>query len=337
MFGHKKGSGFLSPGVGGPVGPQQFNLVASEGFTGNGMATIGTDNSFSVIAHLPPVHTVSPHAPAVYAAYLVDAKGKNGFYAGTLKPAGNGVYQANFRSPVPLAHYNKVVVSMENPQGISQAPQGPIVMKVKGGLLEGFGPAKEKGSEMWGKVKGFFNERFGKGEAEVPEDYPEQNFETQQPQGQQQYTNSQYSGQQYTQQHPYPGQQYSQYGGGYPPPRNHIPQGGYSPQGGYPPQGSYPPPQGGFQQRFGAHPNQRLFGAGRPYQGQQGQYYGQPQPHAAPGQTYTQPNTAPPAAPSPASEPTPAPQVQDFGIPPNQEQLSVNQPQEGSDLEVKTD
>lgn len=303
MFGHKKGSGFLSQGGRGPIGPQWFNLVPSQGFSGNGMATIGTDNSFSVIAHLPPAHTISPHAPAVYAAYLVDAKGKNGFYAGTLKPAGNGVYQANFRSPVPLTHFNKVVVSLENPQGISQAPQGPIVMKVKEGLLDGFGPAKEKGSEVWGKVKGFFNDRFSRGEV-VQEDYPEQTFETQQPPVQQPPV-QQYSGQQYYQQT----QQYPQQGG----------YGGYAPQ----------------QQRFGPQTNQRLFGAGRPYQGQYP--YGQTQPQPVPTQTYTQPMTQTPPAPA---APPPAPQQ----VSPTPEQVlaphvqdSLSQPELQTSLEVISD
>lgn len=174
MFGHNKGLKLFSQGMGGMPGqtamgmpPKQLNLVPSEGFTGNGMATIGSDNSFSVIAHLPPVHTVSPYAPAVYAAYLVDAKGKNGFYAGTLRAAGNGMFQANFRSPVPLVHYDKVVISLESPQSITQSPQGPIVMKVKEGFFGGLGPVKKVGGDMWGKVKGFVGSRIGgKGETE---------------------------------------------------------------------------------------------------------------------------------------------------------------------------
>ncbi|MCG1024871.1 MAG: hypothetical protein J5Y07_04015 [Dehalobacter sp.] len=168
MFGHNRGLGIFPQGMGGMQGesimgmtPRQLNLVASEGFSGNGMATIGTDNNFSVIAHLPPAHTFSPYAPAVYAAYLVDGKGKSGFYAGTLRPAGNGMYQANFRSPVPLVHYDKVVISLESPQSIMQSPQGPIVMKVKEGFFPGLGPVKKVGSNMWGKVRGFVGSRFG--------------------------------------------------------------------------------------------------------------------------------------------------------------------------------
>ncbi len=324
MFGHRKGSGLLSQGGGGAMGSRQLNLVASEGFTGNGMATIGVDNNFSMVAHLPPTHTMSPHAPAVYAAYLVDAKGKNGFYAGTLKPAGGGVYQANFRSPVPLAHYNKVVVSLENPQGISQAPQGPIVMKVKEGILDGFGPAKEKGGEVWGKVKGFFTDRFGGGQEEVPEEYPEQRFETQQAPVQQ-YPNQQYSGQQYPQQ-PQPQQHYQP--GGYPQ------QGGYAQQRGYAPQ-NYPS-QGGYQQRFSPQPNQRLFGLGRPYQGQYP--YGQSQPQPAPGQTYTPPVTPTPAESAPVTEAAPAPEVQEPTVIQSEAQVTPTQPQDSQpNLEGKTE
>ncbi|KUO63823.1 MAG: hypothetical protein APF84_14470 [Gracilibacter sp. BRH_c7a] len=324
MFGHRKGSGLLSGGGGMPLESRHLNLVASEGFSGNGMATIGIDNNFSVVAHLPPTHTMSPHAPAVYAAYLVDGKGKNGFYAGTLKPAGNGVYQASFRSPVPLAHYNKVVVSLENPQGISQAPQGPIVMKVKEGLLDGIGPVKEKGSEVWGKVKGFFTDRFGGGQEEVPQDYPEQTYQPQQPPAQQ-YPNSQYSGQQYSPQ----AQQYPRQGG-YPP------QGGYSvpQQGGYPPQGY--PSQGGNQQRFSAQPNQRMFGIGRPYQGQYP--YGQTQPQPAPSQTYTQPVTPRPTETSPVPEPAPTSQAQNFTVTQGESQVNPIQPQESQPTaEVKSE
>jgi hypothetical protein len=164
MFGHNKGQGGLLSRIGGasfPMGPRQLNLVASEGFSGNGMATIGMDNTFSVIAHLPPPHTVSGY-PAVYAAYLVDANGKTGFYAGSLKPAGNGMYQASFRSPVPLVHYDKVVVSLESPQRIMQAPQGPIVMKVKESLFGGgLEPIKRIGGDMWGRIKGYAANRFG--------------------------------------------------------------------------------------------------------------------------------------------------------------------------------
>jgi len=164
MFGHKKGQGGLLARLSSysaPMGPRHLNLVPVDGFSGNGMASIGLDNTFSVIAHLPPPHTVSSY-PAVYAAYLVDAKGQNGFYAGTLKPVGNGMYQTSFRSPVPLVHYDKVIVSLESPQSIMQSPQGPIVMKVKEGLFGGgLEPVKKVGGELWGRVKGFIGNRIG--------------------------------------------------------------------------------------------------------------------------------------------------------------------------------
>lgn len=243
MFGHNKGSGPFSQGFGGmmggsPMGPRQLSLAASEGFSGNGMATIGDDNMFSVIAHLPPTHTFSPHAPAVYAAYLVDGKGKNGFYAGTLKAAGNGMYQTNFRSPVPLVHYDKVVISLESPQSIMQAPQGPIVMMVKDGFMGKLGPVKKVGGDMWGKVKGFVGNRFGGGKEVVPEQPALPQPPVQQYSAQQSYP------QQIIQQR---GPQPGSYQGG-------ISQGGYPqveiPQGGMPqramPQGYYP--QGGYQQ-----------------------------------------------------------------------------------------
>jgi len=241
MFGHK-GSGLFSQGSGGlmggdPAGPRQLTLVASEGFSGNGMATIGIDNTFSMIAHLPPPHTVNPYSPAVYAAYLVDGKGKNGFYAGTLRAAGNGMYQVNFRSPIPLVHYNRVVVSLESPQGIGQAPQGPIVMKVKEGLMDGLAPVKKIGGDMWGKMKGFVGNRFGGNKGEVAEQpvvqQPTPSVQTPPPQQPV-----------YTQQPVYPQQ------GGYPP--SYAPQQAGYPQGRNPagiqptyPAGYQAPPSGG--------------------------------------------------------------------------------------------
>jgi len=209
MFGQNKGFGLFSQGSGAsPTGPRQLSLVASEGFTGNGMATIGADNTFSVIAHMPPPHTLSPY-PSVYAAYLVDSRG-NGFYAGTLRPAGNGMFQASFRSQVPLIHYNRAVVSLESPQYIMQAPQGPVVMKVKEGLFDSLGPVKKVGGNMWGKVKGFVGSRFG-GRGE---DVPDQPMTTPQQIPQQpvyQQNMQQFSGQQ----------------------GSYQPQAGYTQQGGY--------------------------------------------------------------------------------------------------------
>jgi hypothetical protein len=260
MFGHNNsGSSLFSKGSGGltnrgSTGPLQLSLVPSEGFSGNGMATIGTDNTFSLIAHLPPPHTFSPYSPAVYAAYLVDSKGQHGFYAGTLKAAGSGMYQASFRSPVPLVHYNRVVVSLESPQGIGQAPQGPIVMKVKEGIWDNLGPVKKIGGDMWGKMKGFVGSRIngnkapGAGEPQpvptAPPPPPPQSPAPQSPPPQA------YSSQPYAQQGGYqqanPGTYQPGYQGGnyqynsYPKGRGLYPQGGYQPRQQY----NYaPPPQ----------------------------------------------------------------------------------------------
>lgn len=266
MFGHNKGfGGLFSKGgrgslPGGGQGPRQLTLMASEGFSGNGMATIGMDNTFSVLANLPPVHMISPHAPAVYAAYLVDKRGQNGFYAGTLRPAGNGMFQASFRSPIPLVHYDKVVISAENPRNIMQAPQGPIVLSAKGGgLIDALGPVKEKGGELWGKFRGFISERFG-GRQTAPPEQPPVQTRTEQA-GPQQYTSQSYTA---------PGSQY------------YNPQAGYQPQGipqqgrqyshyqqsilqqGMPPQGSYQPP-GGYSPRI--YPQQGYSRPGDYYQG----------------------------------------------------------------------
>jgi len=282
MFGHNKGLGLLSQGSGGgsPMSQRQLSLVASEGFSGNGMATIGVDNTFSVIAHMPPPHTFSPY-PSVYAAYLVDGKGKSGFYAGTLRPAGNGMYQASFRSPVPLIHYNRVVVSLESPQSIMQTPQGPIVMKVKEGLFDSLGPVKKAGGNMWGKVKGFVGGRFGgKGE-----NIPEQPA-VQQPPAIPQQNIPQYTGQQG---HP---------PGGYPQQPGYYQQRGY--QQGYQPR-DYRQPRvqpRGYQQ--GVPGNQAVYQGG--YQGgyQQGNFLGSNQG----GGGYRQPLYYQPAAPAaPPAEP----------------------------------
>lgn len=263
MFGHNRGLGLFSNVLGGQgglggtsglggtpgesLGGRQLTLVAAEGFSGNGMATIGGDNTFSLLAHLPPTSTMSPYSPAVYAAYLVDSRGQNGFYAGTLRPAGNGMFQTQFRSPVPLVHFDKVVVSMESPQRIAQAPQGPIVMMVKsGGLLAGLAPVKKIGGNAWGKVKGFIGNRFGGKEEQIPqEQYPQQQYPQQQypqqqyPQQQypQQYSQQQYPPRQYPAQ-PYPAQQYRPQS----PPQQYVPQQYSGQQAGYQQQGGYVPP-----------------------------------------------------------------------------------------------
>jgi hypothetical protein len=309
MFGHNKGLGIFSQGMGGMPGesmmgmtPRQLNLVASEGFSGNGMATIGSDNNFSVIAHLPSVHTFSPYAPAVYAAYLVDGKGKNGFYAGTLRPAGNGMYQANFRSPVPLVHYDKVVISLESPQSIMQSPQGPIVMKVKEGFFPGLGPVKKAGSNMWGKVRGFVGSRFGS------KDEINQNQQSQIPQYSQQPQNQQYPN--YSQNPQYLRNSQQQY-----------PQ--YAAQ-----QRTYP--QQGYPQGTQMQPNRQRYD--RPYmpQGgyQQGSVYGQNPASQVPGMQ--SPMMQAPASPAPVQpmEFQPAAQVTEQPKSQPIQQVSPDEPKE---------
>lgn len=167
--GGKMGKGpFSFLGGNGPAGgfPQARQLVlqaAAEGIIGNGVATISPDNSFLMIANLPPPHTFqagglqggSRFSP-VYATYLVDKKGKSGFLAGVLSPVGNGVYRAQFRSQVPLNPYERVIVSVENPQRLGQAPAGPIILKVKepAGPAAFFIPFKNAAGSVWGKIAG---------------------------------------------------------------------------------------------------------------------------------------------------------------------------------------
>jgi len=311
MFGHNKGMGLLSKGrAGGVPGSRQMSLVCSQGFTGNGMATIGADNTFSVIAHMPSPHTLSPY-PAVYAAYLVDNKGKNGFFAGTLKPAGNGIYQTNFRSPVPLVHYDKVVISLESPQSIMQAPQGPIVMKVKEGIFDGgLAPIKKVGGNIWGKMKDFVGRRLGGGPEEDvnepvtmdqnPAQYqaPAQNYQSPQAQVSPGHYQSGYQGGSYqgSQQGGYQGSQQGGYQGGQ--------QGGYqgSRQGGY--QGSY---QGNHQGSYQGNPQgnyRRNYQANyQPgFQGGRYRYHQYPQGRGmyAPTQRPSIPQPAPFVAQTPA-------------------------------------
>lgn len=152
-----------------PMGqPRQLILESAAGIAGNGIATISGDNSFSLVAHLPQPSVISS-APSVYAAYLVDEKGSSGFCAGTLSSAGSGMYQLRFRSQVPLVHYDKVIVSLENPQVVRHYPQGPILLQVKPGLLAGMGmgglaflePLKKAGGTVFGKAAGFVKGRAG--------------------------------------------------------------------------------------------------------------------------------------------------------------------------------
>jgi hypothetical protein len=308
MFGHSKKFGLFSKGSGGlggpgPMGPRQLALVPAEGVSGNGMATIGLDNTFSLLAHLPPPHNMSPYAPAVYAAYLVDSKGKNGFYAGTLRPAGNGMYQVNFRSPVPLVHFNKVVVSLESPQGIGQAPQGPIVMKVKEGLLDSLGPVRKIGGDMWGKVKGSVGSRFGGKAEEIPEEVP----------GGRQESSAAYQ---------YSGQGGYQQQGGYA-------QGGYTQAQGYSQRSSYPPNTYGYQHN--SFPRSRgLYPQGisqqRPFAGQPAApytpYNPQYTPAPAPGAAQAQPQ-----APYYSAQPQPQAPYYPAQPQPSQQYAPMQQPQ----------
>lgn len=135
---------------------------AGEGITGNGVATISSDNTFVMVANLPPPHTFQTMQPGgvrtavVYATYLVDKKGKNGFLAGILSPVGNGAYRAQFRSQVPLTNYERVIVSVENPQHLGHAPNGMIVLKVKEpmGPMVVLTPIKNAAGSLWGKIAG---------------------------------------------------------------------------------------------------------------------------------------------------------------------------------------
>lgn len=136
--------------------------AAQEGISGNGVATISPDNSFLLIANLPTPQTfLGLGQPGVYAAYLVDDRGKTGFLVGPLRQVGNGVYRAHFQSPVPLHHYDRVVVSAENPARLGQAPNGPLILKVKDpmGVMTFLRPMKSTASSIWGKITGFVNGR----------------------------------------------------------------------------------------------------------------------------------------------------------------------------------
>lgn len=136
--------------------------AAQEGINGNGAATISPDNSFLLIANLPVPQTfLAQGQTGTYAAYLVDDKGKTGFLVGVLRPVGNGVYRAHFQSPVPLQHYSRVVVSVENPAQLGQAPYGPIILKVKEpmGMMTFLTPMKNTATTVWGKISGLISGR----------------------------------------------------------------------------------------------------------------------------------------------------------------------------------
>ena len=136
--------------------------AAQQGIIGNGVATISSDNTFLLIANLPAPQTfLAQGQTGMYASYLVDDKGKTGFLVGVLRSVGNGVYRAHFQSPVPLHHYSRVVVSVENPAQLSQAPNGPIILKVKEplGVMTFLTPMKNTATTVWGKISGLVKSR----------------------------------------------------------------------------------------------------------------------------------------------------------------------------------
>lgn len=158
------GNGGGSGGQGGPGMPQarQFMLEAAQaGINANGIATISPDNVFSCIANLPSPNTLMGQGIGTYAAYLVDNKGQTGFLAGVLRPVGNGVYQAQFRSQVPLAHYSRVIISVENAQQLGHVPQGPIVLQVKQpmGPVRFLTPIKNAGGSVWKRLSGLIQRK----------------------------------------------------------------------------------------------------------------------------------------------------------------------------------
>ncbi len=161
--GYDQGMGFIkNQGYYQAQTRQLILQAAQEGIIGNGVATISPDNTFLLIANLPAPQTFLAHGQTgMYATYLVDDKGKTGFLVGALRPVGNGVYRAHFQSQVPLHHYSRVVVSVENPAQLGQAPMGPIILKVKDpmGMMTFLTPVKNTATTVWGKVSGFINSR----------------------------------------------------------------------------------------------------------------------------------------------------------------------------------
>ena len=146
-----------------PAQARQLILeAAQQGIIGNGVATISPDNSFLLIANLPAPQTfLAQGQTGMYASYLVDDKGKTGFLVGVLRSVGNGVYRIHFQSQVPLHHYSRVVVSVENPVRLGQAPYGPIILKVKEpmGMMTFLTPMKNTATTIWGKISGLINSR----------------------------------------------------------------------------------------------------------------------------------------------------------------------------------
>jgi hypothetical protein len=146
-------------GLGGPGMPQARQLIletTQAGIAANGIASISSDNVFSCMANLPSPNVMLGQGYGTYAAYLVDSKGQTGFLAGILRPVGNGVYQTQFRSQVPLAHYSRVIITIENPQQLGHVPRGPIILQVKQpkGPIQFLTPIKNAGGSVWKKLSG---------------------------------------------------------------------------------------------------------------------------------------------------------------------------------------
>lgn len=169
--------GFIGPKQGGAMGGGPFSFLgqggagqtvnqprqmilepAQAGLAANGIATISPDNVFTCIANLPAPNTLFEQGYSTYAAYLVDQGGKTGFLAGILRPVGNGVYQTQFRSQVPLFNYSRVLITVENPQRLGHVPNGPIILQVKPPSAPSrfLNPIKKAGGSVWNKITGFF-------------------------------------------------------------------------------------------------------------------------------------------------------------------------------------
>lgn len=156
-------AGPAGPGGQGPGMPQSRQLIleaAQAGINANGIATISYDNVFSCIANLPLPNSFGQPG-STYAAYLVDSKGQSGFLAGILRPVGNGVYQTQYRSQVPLIHYSRVLVTVENTQYLAHVPRGPVILQVKQpiGPVRFLMPIKNVGGSMWKKVSGIVKKK----------------------------------------------------------------------------------------------------------------------------------------------------------------------------------
>nr|WP_242837462.1 hypothetical protein [Desulfitobacterium metallireducens] len=166
---------FLGQGGGGQAlnQPRQLILEPTQaGISANGIATISPDNLFTCIANLPSPNTLMGQGNGTYAAYLVDEKGSTGFLAGVLRPVGSGVYQTQFRSQVPLLHYSRVLITVENPQNLGHVPNGPIILQVKQpmGASRFLNPVKKAGGSVWQKISGFVR---GRGATPVAPPVPE--------------------------------------------------------------------------------------------------------------------------------------------------------------------